>query len=140
MNHSSAASLFALLLAGEMALFGLLAGLPGCRSTPADSSVYLKRCASCHSRSGAGLARLYPALHGSSYLGERIKELPCLIKHGVRGNIATADGSANRRMPPFPDLSLDEMSSLVIFLRDTWGSGREPISEEVVAQWLQLCR
>ena len=140
MNHSSAVSSHALLPAWAMAMLIFIAALPGCRSTAADSSVYLKRCAACHARSGSGLARLYPALHDSSYLGERIDELPCLIKNGVRGTLTTADGSANRRMPAFADLSLTEMSSLVIYLRETWGSGREPLSEEVVAQWLQRCR
>jgi mono/diheme cytochrome c family protein len=140
MNHSSAVSSPALPPAWAIALLILVAALPGCRSTEADSSVYLKRCAACHSRSGGGLARLYPALHGSSYLGERIEELPCLIRNGVRGTLTTADGSTNRRMPAFPDLSLDEMSSLVFYLRETWGSGREPISEEIVARWLQRCQ
>lgn len=119
---------------------GLSVALSGCNSAPADASVYLKRCASCHSRSGTGLARLYPPLRSSPYLNDRIEELPCLVKNGIRGTITTRDGSPSLRMPAFTNLSLAEMSTLIIYLRDTWGSGSEPISEEVVGQWLQRCR
>lgn len=128
------------LLVAATIVIGLINNLSGCNSSPADASVYLKRCASCHSRSGAGLARLYPPLRDSPYLNKRIDELPCLVKNGIRGKIATRDGSPNLRMPAFTNLSLAEMSTLIIYLRDTWGSGAEPISEEVVGQWLQGCR
>lgn len=113
--------------------------LSGCSGNRADAAVYDKHCASCHGRDGQGLRALYPPLQDSDYLGEKIRELPCLISGGIRGTIVTGNKTKNIRMPAFGDLTLEEMSSLVSYLQQRWGKGGETPSEQTVAQWLRSC-
>ena len=113
--------------------------LPGCTENPGDPAVYEKYCSSCHGLDGKGLRALYPPLKGSGYLGERIAELPCLISGGIRGNIVTGDGTKNMLMPAFPELSIQDMTSLIAYLQLGWGRGEKPVSEQTTAQWLRTC-
>lgn len=113
--------------------------LPGCQENRGDPAVYNRHCASCHGIDGKGLRALYPPLTGSSYLGEKIAELPCLISGGIRGSIVTGDGTKNMRMPAFPELSIEEMTSLITYLQLGWGRSGETVSEQTTGQWLRTC-
>jgi len=113
--------------------------LSGCSDSGPDSALYQKRCASCHGRTGEGMRALYPPLKGSLYLDEKINELPCLIRAGVRGTIVTGKQTRNVRMPGFPELTIEEMSSLINYLRQRWGKGGTAVSEQTVNQWLGSC-
>ena len=113
--------------------------LPGCSEDGADAELYLKNCASCHGRDGQGLRVLYPPLQKSDYLDNRISELPCLISRGIRGTIVTGNKTKNIRMPAFANLTSEEMSSLINYLTQRWGTGGEMVSEQTVIQWLQSC-
>ena len=113
--------------------------LSGCSVNQGDPTVYKKHCSSCHGSQGQGLRALYPPLEGSAYLGERIAELPCLVSAGIRGTIVTGNKTKNIRMPAFSELTLEEMSSLVNYLRLNWGKGGETVAQQTVAQWLRSC-
>lgn len=113
--------------------------MSGCSEDGADAEVYNKNCASCHGRDGQGLRALYPPLQESDYLDSRVSELPCLISRGIRGTIVTGKKTKNIRMPAFTDLSSEEMSSLINYLTQRWGTGREAVSEQTVMQWLRSC-
>ncbi len=115
---------------------GLLSG--GCGQNPGDQAVYARYCASCHGPEGNGLRALYPPLRGSSYLTDRLQQLPCLIGSGVPGTIVNADGSTMMRMPSF-NLSHQEMTALILFLHHEWGTGKAAVSEQTVSQWQQQC-
>jgi mono/diheme cytochrome c family protein len=113
--------------------------LPGCSENGADAATYEKHCASCHGRDGQGLRALYPPLQDSDYLDTRITELPCLISGGIRGTLVTGNKAKNIRMPAFGDLTLEEMSSLITYLQQRWGTGGKTASEQKVSQWLRSC-
>jgi mono/diheme cytochrome c family protein len=113
--------------------------LSGCSHNGVDAGVYDRHCASCHGRDGQGLRALYPPLQNSDYLDGRISELPCLVSKGIRGTITTGSTTKNIRMPAFADLSLEEMSSLITYLRQRWGKDGETVSQQTVAQWLRSC-
>ena len=113
--------------------------LSGCQENRGDPAVYNRLCASCHGREGQGLKALYPPLTDSVYLGDRIGELPCLISSGVRGKIVTGNRTKNIRMPAFPELSIQQMNSLINYLKLNWGKGGEAVSEQKISQWLRTC-
>ncbi len=108
----------------------VIAGQFGCRDTGGESTVYKRHCASCHGSKGQGLRSLYPSLKESEYLDKNLERLPCLIISGVRGTV---------RMPGFAHLSTPEITELVSFLNNNWGTIPKTVSEQMVASWLKDC-
>ena len=126
-------------LRAVLLLAAIVLALSGCNENRGDATLYENYCASCHGIDGKGLRALYPPLKGSDYLAEKIAELPCLISGGVRGSIITGNGTKNMRMPAFPQLSNQQMTSLIAYLQLGWGNGGETVSEQTIAQWLRTC-
>ena len=113
--------------------------LPGCNREPINPEIYLKYCASCHGPKGEGLRSLYPALQGSSYLAQRIDQLPCLVASGVKAVPTAASRSTKMLMPSFNYLDIEDMTDLIIYMHTTWGSEGITPSKQDVEKWLRNC-
>lgn len=101
--------------------------------------LYGNLCSQCHGSEGKGLKELYPALENSPYLSSGLAEIPCLIRGGIKGTIVTADGSNNQRMPAFQELTVDEISQLILYLQHQWGRKNPIASVKTIEQWLSNC-
>ncbi len=92
--------------------------------------LYDKHCASCHGQNGQGVAGAYPPLAGSATVtAQRPNNL---IHITVLGGFAPATASNPRPfgMPPFQlQLSNQELSALLSFVRSAWGNSAAPVSE-----------
>ena len=124
--------------AGRLFLFLLLL-LPGCSQDHPGERIYRKNCSQCHSASGQGLRKLYPPLAESLYLSARIDVLPCLIIHGSRATIKTADRSGGSFMPPIKTISTPDMLLLFDYLQRRWSARPVPVSEPTLVKWLSSC-
>jgi len=83
--------------------------------------LYQEKCALCHQDSGAGDPPTFPALSGNDRLGDAARIVRS-IHHGTS------------RMPPFPDLTAEEISALANYVRNAWSNAFSIVStEEVVA-------
>ena len=83
--------------------------------------LYKENCALCHQDSGVGEPPTFPALSGNSQLGDSVR-------------IVTTIHQGTSRMPPFPDLTAEEISSLVNYIRNAWTNNFNSVTtEEVVA-------
>lgn len=71
--------------------------------------LYEGRCALCHGDTGKGKPATFPALSGN----ERLED-PALIAENLR------QGAGN--MPPFPELTAEEISALTAYVRNAWGN------------------
>lgn len=113
--------------------------LTGCGNGGTESTVYKRNCANCHGQDGAGLRNLFPPLAGSDYLDERLSLLPCLLANGVKGLPKAGDLSEGSRMPTFAHLPMEELTDLIAYLHNEWGSGSQLVSEQAVRKWLRNC-
>ena len=86
--------------------------------------LYEDNCALCHMESGAGAPPTFPALSDDGQLGD-----PALIV----SNIRQGRGS----MPPFPDLTAEEISSLATYIRNAWANDFGRVTTEEVAAVLE---
>jgi len=86
--------------------------------------LYQENCALCHQDSGVGNPPTFPALSGSDRLGD-----PGRIVRSIHGG--------RRRMPPFPDLTAEEISSLANYVRNAWANDFGSGSTEDVAAVLE---
>ncbi len=86
--------------------------------------LYQENCALCHRDSGAGDPPTFPALRGSDQLRDPVRVVR-IIRRG------------RERMPPFPGLTAEEVSSLTNYVRSAWADGPRSVSTEEVAAALE---
>ncbi len=108
----------------------LTPALPTQVPTALGPRLYDKHCASCHGHNGQGVAGAYPPLAGSATVNARRPNN--LIHITVLGGFAPATVGNPRPfgMPPFQlQLSDQELSALLSFVRTSWGNSAAPVSE-----------
>jgi len=86
-------------------------------------ALFLKNCAACHQATGKGIPGAFPALAGNKFVQGKSSEVATVLLKGRGG------------MPDFSDsLSDQEISTILSFVRSSWGNQAAPLSEaEVVA-------
>ncbi len=82
--------------------------------------LYQDNCALCHGDSGAGDPPTFPALRGN----DRLEDTAEIVR-----NIQQGQGT----MPPFPDLGVEEISSLASYVRNAWENDFGSAGTEEVA-------
>jgi len=82
--------------------------------------LYQGQCALCHEDSGTGYPPTFPALSGSDQLEDPSRLVRSI--HLGRG-----------RMPPFPNLTAEEMLSLATYIRNAWANDFGSMTAEEVA-------
>ncbi len=86
--------------------------------------LYQENCALCHQDSGVGDPPTFPALSGNDQLGDAVR-IVNIIHRGTS------------RMPPFPDLTAEEISSLANYIRNAWANDFSSVTTEEVAAVLE---
>ena len=82
--------------------------------------LYRENCALCHRDSGVGDPPRFPALSGNDKLGDPVRLVRSIRQGG-------------RRMPPFPGLTAEEISSLANYVGNTWANDFSSVTAEEVA-------
>ena len=86
--------------------------------------IYQENCALCHQDSGVGDPPTFPALSGNDRLGDPVRIVRSIHQGG-------------RLMPPFPDLTAEEISSVANYIRNAWANEFGSVSTEDVAAVLE---
>jgi nitrite reductase (NO-forming) len=95
-------------------------------------SLYEQTCAQCHY--GGDGSPLAPPLRGSDILAQPPQALARVIIGGRKGETMVGNKKFNGIMPPQQYLSDAEVASIVAYVRDTYGSRREKVPIETVAE------
>lgn len=93
--------------------------------------VYTAYCVTCHLEQGEGIEGVYPPLAKSDYLMADKKRSIDQILKGVNGEIKVNGKTYNGEMTGF-DLSDQEVSDLLNYIRNSWGNKGEAIRPEEV--------
>jgi mono/diheme cytochrome c family protein len=101
--------------------------------------LYLQHCSNCHHEDGTGLARLYPPLKGSDYLGNNEKKVICSIKNGQSGEITINGIQFNQPMPSNPRLTNLEIAEITTYVYSTWGGKKKLFTHVEVGEILHEC-
>ena len=113
------------LAAGGLCLAFVIAPDAGAQQpSEQGQQLYQQNCALCHRDSGAGDPPIFPALRGSDQLGD-----PARIVRSIH--------AGRRRMPPFPTLTAEEISSLSDYIRNAWANEFGRVTTEEVAAVLE---
>lgn len=95
--------------------------------------VYTTYCMSCHMENGEGMDGVFPPLAKSDYLmADKQRSIHQTI-HGVSGEIKVNGKIYNGDMPGY-DLTDEEASDVLNYIRNSWGNkGEAVIPSEVAA-------
>ncbi len=98
------------------------------------ADVYAAQCLSCHMDTGEGIEGVYPPLAKSDYLMADKNRSVQQVLYGVSGEITVNGKTYNGDMPGY-DLSDEEVSDVLNYIRNTWGNkGAAVTPAEVKAQ------
>ena len=107
----------------------------GKRSLSRGELIYLENCTACHRKSGAGYAKIFPSLKGSSAVQAR---LPDTVTHVILAGAHTAKTAAAPTALPMPafDKKLDDqkVAELVNYIRNAWGNRASLTNAEAVSK------
>ena len=93
------------------------------------AKLYKSHCANCHQEDGSGLANLIPPLKHSDYLKSHAAELPCIITHGLQGEILVNGKMYQMKMVPVKGLKPEDVKDLCTYVLQKFP--QEPIGAEV---------
>lgn len=101
-------------------------------SVARGQEVYIAQCMSCHMENGEGIEDVYPPLAKSDYLmADKTRSIHNVI-HGLSGEIVVNGKTYNMEMTAF-DLSDEQVSDVLNYIRNSWGNKSKPVTAQDVA-------
>jgi mono/diheme cytochrome c family protein len=96
--------------------------------------IYTLQCMSCHQENGEGIDGAFPPLAKSDYLMADKKRSVTQVLKGLTGEIKVNGKNYNGDMPAL-DLTDEEVSDVVNYVRNSWGNKGDAVKPtEVKAQ------
>src|SRR5690606_39001078 len=86
-----------------------------------------------------GLGRLYPPLTDETYLRANRSSLPCILRHGLSGEIMVHGISYDSTMPSNPELTALDIAYILTYITNSFGNRGDLISKEEAEESLQSC-
>lgn len=99
------------------------------RTMVTGRAIYLANCSACHTASGAGIPKLFPALANAPSIQSR--SATSLIRVVLQGtqSVAAVGAPTAPAMPTFGwKLSDGEVASVVTYIRNSWGNAASSVS------------
>jgi mono/diheme cytochrome c family protein len=94
--------------------------------------VYTAQCVSCHQEQGEGIEDVFPPLAKSDYLmADKTRSIKQTL-HGVSGEIKVNGKTYSGEMTGF-DLTDEEVSDVLNYVRNTWGNKGAAVTPQEVA-------
>jgi len=106
---------------------------------PQGERLYAYHCSNCHMPDGSGLKGLIPPLAQSDYLRQHSDQVPCIIRHGAKGEMVVNGKTYNQEMLPIPDLNHFEITNIINYIHHAWGNDLEYRTVEEVQAALENC-
>jgi mono/diheme cytochrome c family protein len=94
--------------------------------------VYTAQCLSCHQPEGEGIEDVFPPLAKSDYLMADKKRSIHQVLNGLTGEIKVNGKVYNGEMSAF-DLTDQEVSDVLNYIRNSWGNKGAAVTPEEVA-------
>ncbi|MEM8549708.1 MAG: cytochrome c, partial [Verrucomicrobiota bacterium] len=94
-------------------------------------------CAACHQADGNGVSGAFPPLAGSQWVVGSEERLTKILLRGLQGPIVVMGNTYNGNMPSYGENGLDwsdrDIHAITTYVRQEWGNGAPPVTEETVA-------
>jgi nitrite reductase (NO-forming) len=125
---------FLIVLAFSLVLFSAFMQKPSFdlkASVARGKEVYGSYCITCHMEQGEGIESVYPPVAKSDYLMADKKRSINVVLKGLTGEIKVNGKIYNMDMTSF-DLTDQEVSDVLNYIRNSWGNKGEAVKPEEV--------
>jgi mono/diheme cytochrome c family protein len=112
---------------------GTSAGAPDPR--PDGQRLYARHCLSCHQADGHGVPNMQPAITGGTWVKGDARALALFVLTGGFDSAQRKeDATSHNVMPPFRQLSDDDLAAILTYIRERFGGGAAEVTPAVVAE------
>ena len=101
-------------------------------SSARGKAIYDTQCVTCHQEKGEGMKDIYPPLAKSDYLMANKARAIAMVVNGVQGPI-TVNGAKYDNEMLSPDLTDQQVSDVLNYVRNSWGNKGAAVKPEEVA-------
>ncbi|MFC6998781.1 c-type cytochrome [Rufibacter roseus] len=102
--------------------------------------LYGRHCASCHLENGEGLRGIIPPLANSDFSDKNRSELACIIRNGMSGPVEVNGVVYNQPMPGNAALTETDITNIINYLHNEFGSPKQKVSIGEVREQLKSCQ
>ncbi|MEO8655412.1 MAG: cytochrome c, partial [Ramlibacter sp.] len=107
----------------------------GSQALVLGEAIYRSNCTGCHRKNGAGFAKIFPSLKGSSAIQAKLPDTVTHIVLAGGRTARTAGAPTGLPMPAFDKkLGDKEVAELVNYIRNAWGSHASITSADAVSK------
>jgi len=98
--------------------------------------VFTQNCVICHQATGLGVPGQFPPLAGSEWVlggdwhGEN--HLVKILLKGLQGPVQVKGSTFNNAMPPWAQLTDEQIAGVLTYVRSEWGNNAPPITADFV--------
>jgi mono/diheme cytochrome c family protein len=101
---------------------------------PPGQKLYALHCLSCHQADGYGVPRMQPAIAGGTWVKGDAQALALFVMSGGFDSAARKESENGNVMPPFRQLSDDDLAGILSYIRAKFGSGASPVTATEVGE------
>lgn len=88
---------------------------------------------------GSGLEGVIPPLAGSDFLQKSADEIPCIIRHGFKGEMVVNGRTYNTEMVGIPRLTEFDITNIMNYMNTSWGHDYPIVKHLDVRAALKKC-
>jgi len=106
---------------------------PADSARPPGEQLYRRHCLSCHQADGGGVPNMQPAIAGGTWVKGDPKALATFVMTGGFDSAERKDSAMGNVMPPFRQLSDDDLAAILTYIRAKFGGGASAVSAAEVS-------
>lgn len=103
-------------------------------------ALYEQHCQNCHAADGSGLEELIPPLTDTAYLKSNKKDLACIIRYGLEGEIIVNGIKYDKPMPAEGHLAPIEIAQIITYITNSFGNSQGLYDVNDAERDLKECR
>ena len=100
---------------------------------PPGQKLYGRHCLPCHQADGGGVPNMQPAIAGGNWVTGDAQALALFVMSGGFDSAGRKDSANGNVMPPFRQLSDDDLAQILTYIREKFGPGASPVSAAEVS-------
>jgi mono/diheme cytochrome c family protein len=109
------------------------AATPTADTRAPGQKLYGRHCLPCHQADGGGVPNMQPAIAGGTWVKGDAKALALFVMSGGFDSAERKESENGNVMPPFAQLSDDDLAQILTYIREKFGAGASPVSAAEVA-------
>ena len=97
-------------------------------SRPPGEQLYRRHCLTCHQADGWGVPNMQPPIVGGTWVKGDAKALALFVMTGGFDSAERKDSAVSNVMPPFRQLSDEDLAGILTYIRAKFGEGAPAVS------------